>query len=205
MNFDIIWTNLTYLLTSSNKFNSISALTFLNSSLHDWTVPPPSVCFCFVFEFGQELLIYPCRLPGIFAIPELWGSDPWILSRFLGPFLLLKVLTLALILKTWNVKLQRNRTRRKARYNERQVVQPNLRQSALQQWVRKLRQESWHDSHSSTDDLHFLIALFTSALESFRQRSGTPQCLELEGGGGYTSTTKLWGEIRQNKYLEQKN
>lgn len=28
---------------------------------------PLSTCFLFVFEFGQELLVHPCRPPSIFA------------------------------------------------------------------------------------------------------------------------------------------
>lgn len=35
---------------------------------------PPSIGFIFVFDFGQELLVHPGRVPGIFPLLYLcWG------------------------------------------------------------------------------------------------------------------------------------
>lgn len=55
---------------------------------------PYSGGFLFMFDFVQEHLLHPYRHPGPFAnfcllgciTPVLGGTDPWILSSFLGSF-----------------------------------------------------------------------------------------------------------------------
>ena len=89
-------------LTRPIRFNSSWALAFLTVCLHAraCSIFLPSylfllssfLYFLFMFEFFQEKLVHPSRLPGIFsqllacwgALLEVGGGDPWILISFLG-------------------------------------------------------------------------------------------------------------------------